>query len=88
MFSEQVETLVIVLQPPLFTNEGNRHMEIKPVSKGSRLVLIHGDSEDWNKRLLILYSIVLSIILLLIIVFLGPHPHHMEVPRPGVESEL
>ena len=20
--------------------------------------------------------------------FLGPHPHHMEVPRPGVESEL
>ena len=22
------------------------------------------------------------------LVFLGPHPQHMEVPRPGVESEL
>ena len=63
MFSEQVETLVIVLQLPLFTNEGNRHMEIKPVSKGSRLVLIHGDSEDWNKRLLIYLLESFSIIL-------------------------
>ena len=22
------------------------------------------------------------------LVFLGPHPEHMEVPRPGVEQEL
>ena len=26
--------------------------------------------------------------LLCVCVFLGPHPQHMEVPRPGVESEL
>ena len=28
------------------------------------------------------------IIIIIIICFLGPHSHHMEVPRLGVESEL
>ena len=27
-------------------------------------------------------------LLLLLLLFLGPLPWHMEVPRPGVESEL
>ena len=29
-----------------------------------------------------------TLVLLLLFVFLGPHPRHMEVPRLGVKSEL
>ena len=34
------------------------------------------------------FTILFLFIYLFILVFLGPHPGHMEVPRLGVESEL
>ena len=35
-----------------------------------------------------LFFCLLSFLLLLLLLFLGPLPRHMEVPRLGVESEL
>ena len=49
-----------------------------------------------EKELLIFFDLwlcaqpyfILFIIIIIIIVFLGPHPRQMEVPRLGVKSEL
>ena len=38
--------------------------------------------------LFIYFFFVFFFLLLLLLLFLGPLPRHMEVPRPGVESEL
>ena len=35
-----------------------------------------------------LVSVFQIIIIITIVVFLGPHPRHLEVPRPGVQWEL
>ena len=44
------------------------------------------EEADFSKGLIAVVAV--AALLLLLIFFLGPHLQHMEVPRPGVESEL
>ena len=41
------------------------------------------ENDDSNKMAFVIFSLFFFVL-----VFLGPHPQHMEAPRLGVESEL
>ena len=58
-------------------------LERKSCSRIHKSLLIHSCQEDFMLHQSMLFSIYLFIF-----VFLGLHPWHMEVPRPGIQSEL
>ena len=80
--------LIQVQVVPLLSNiniseykSGYEHAVIKHDLEVPRKILCF----QWAKTLSFSF---LCFLLLLSSSFLGPHPWHMEVPRPGVESEL
>ena len=59
-----------------------------PAPFGSLRLLSHVSlGEEPNVKIHLVEAHVCTFIIITI-VFLGPHPQHMEVPRLGVESEL